>query len=234
MVYFLEKVFEAVGNEELAIEERKFLLMAYKNLIAESRGWIQYVKEKNLKAGDIITFQKSTGPDKQFYIERRPANRTGNVTEPFHPGVVVIRLFGVDIRRTPIDSVNVEEGCNGKKAREMEFLSMESRRDTDRECALCLSPTKCSVKQKVSRQQDAQMLTDDPLFVLLVKPCYWAVLGFLLGANGHLVFYIAIHLLTLYHDVNRRDHLPMMEMDFCCCEILKASRRLFPVGVPIF
>ncbi|GMH09098.1 hypothetical protein Nepgr_010938 [Nepenthes gracilis] len=42
-----------------------------------TKGWIQYVKEKNLKAGDIITFQKSAGPDKQFYIERRPVNRTG-------------------------------------------------------------------------------------------------------------------------------------------------------------
>ncbi|GMH26215.1 hypothetical protein Nepgr_028058 [Nepenthes gracilis] len=92
-----------------------------------TKGWIQYVKEKNLKAGDIITFQKSMEPDKQFYIERRPANRTRNVTKPFHPGEVVFRLFGVDIRRMPFDSVNVGEGCNGKRAREMEFLSMESR-----------------------------------------------------------------------------------------------------------
>ncbi|GMH02260.1 hypothetical protein Nepgr_004099 [Nepenthes gracilis] len=128
--------------------------------------------------------------------------------------------------------------------------------DTDRECALRRSPTKCSVKQKVSRQQDAQMLTDDPLFVLLVKHCYgkpvlaeasrrdflnfggiscepcaytkttlearkrtgkafivalWSgtVMGFPLATNGHLVFYIAIHLLTLYHDVNRRGPLKL-------------------------
>ncbi|GMH24388.1 hypothetical protein Nepgr_026231 [Nepenthes gracilis] len=100
------------------------------------------------------------------------------------------------------------------------------------------------------------MLTDDPLFVLRVKPCYgksilveasrrdflnfggiscepcaytkttfearkktgkvfiialWSgtVMGFPLVANGHLVFYIAIHLLTLYHDVNRRGPLKL-------------------------
>ncbi|GMH25734.1 hypothetical protein Nepgr_027577 [Nepenthes gracilis] len=53
------------------------------------------------------------------------------------------------------------------------------------------------------------MLTDDPRFVLLVKPCYGTVMGFPLAANGHLVFFIAIHLLTLYHDVNRRGPLKL-------------------------
>ncbi|GMH07106.1 hypothetical protein Nepgr_008946 [Nepenthes gracilis] len=98
--------------------------------------------------------------------------------------------------------------------------------------------------------------TDDPLFVLLVKPGYgkpvlvqasrkdfpnfggiscepcaytkttlearkraskafiialWsgAVRGFPLAANGRLVFYIVIHLLTLYHDVNQRGPLKL-------------------------
>ncbi|XP_042443847.1 AP2/ERF and B3 domain-containing protein Os01g0693400-like [Zingiber officinale] len=49
-----------------------------------TKGWIRFVKEKNLKPGDVIRFWQSTGPEKQLYIERRDAESP-------------VRLFGVNI-----------------------------------------------------------------------------------------------------------------------------------------
>ncbi|GMH26937.1 hypothetical protein Nepgr_028780 [Nepenthes gracilis] len=44
--------------------------------------------------------------------------------------------------------------------------------DIDCECAYADQPPKYSVIRRVPRQQDAQMFTDDHLFVLLVELCY--------------------------------------------------------------
>ncbi|XP_074567386.1 AP2/ERF and B3 domain-containing transcription repressor RAV2-like [Curcuma longa] len=49
-----------------------------------TKGWIRFVKEKKLKPGDVIRFWRSTGPEKQLYIERRDAESP-------------VRLFGVNI-----------------------------------------------------------------------------------------------------------------------------------------
>ncbi|KAG6470657.1 AP2/ERF and B3 domain-containing transcription repressor TEM1-like [Zingiber officinale] len=49
-----------------------------------TKGWIRFVKEKNLKPGDVIRFWQSTGPEKQLYIDR------GDAQSP-------VRLFGVNI-----------------------------------------------------------------------------------------------------------------------------------------
>nr|7ET6_A Chain A, AP2/ERF and B3 domain-containing transcription repressor TEM1 [Arabidopsis thaliana]7ET6_D Chain D, AP2/ERF and B3 domain-containing transcription repressor TEM1 [Arabidopsis thaliana] len=33
-----------------------------------TKGWSRFVKEKNLRAGDVVCFERSTGPDRQLYI----------------------------------------------------------------------------------------------------------------------------------------------------------------------
>ncbi|GMH15217.1 hypothetical protein Nepgr_017058 [Nepenthes gracilis] len=96
-----------------------------------TKGWSRFVKEKNLKAGDVVTFQRSTGPDKQLYIDRRSKNipviagMAGQAVDPVGPGQVVIRLFGVDICKLPAVGNN-GEGRHAKRMIDMEW-SMECR-----------------------------------------------------------------------------------------------------------
>ncbi|GMJ04736.1 ETHYLENE RESPONSE DNA BINDING FACTOR 1, TEMPRANILLO 1 [Hibiscus trionum] len=88
-----------------------------------TKGWSRFVKEKNLNAGDIVSFQRSTGPDKQLYIDCKA--RTGLVSGSTGP-VEMVRLFGVDIFKIPSGSGSASlGGCNGKKTREMELLELE-------------------------------------------------------------------------------------------------------------
>ncbi|XP_057962660.1 AP2/ERF and B3 domain-containing transcription factor RAV1-like [Malania oleifera] len=89
-----------------------------------TKGWSRFVKEKNLKAGDIVSFQRSAGPDKQLYIDWKGRNGgTGfgellDRIEPVQP-IQMVRLFGVNIFNIPV-------GVNGKRMREVELLSLES------------------------------------------------------------------------------------------------------------
>ncbi|KAK8493697.1 hypothetical protein V6N12_019285 [Hibiscus sabdariffa] len=88
-----------------------------------TKGWSRFVKEKNLNAGDIVSFQRSTGPDKQLYLDCKA--RTGLVSSWTGP-VEIVRLFGVNIFKIPSWSGNVSlGGCNGKRTREMELLELE-------------------------------------------------------------------------------------------------------------
>nr|APQ47454.1 AP2/ERF domain-containing transcription factor [Vernicia fordii] len=98
-----------------------------------TKGWSRFVKEKNLKAGDIVSFQKSTGPDKQLYIDWKVRIAGSNpnlnpvVCSVVQP-VQMVRLFGVNIFKVPGNSGVVDGvvgGCNGKRMREMEILSLE-------------------------------------------------------------------------------------------------------------
>ncbi|OAY31266.1 AP2/ERF and B3 domain-containing transcription factor RAV1 [Manihot esculenta] len=90
-----------------------------------TKGWSRFVKEKNLKAGDIVSFQRSTGPDKQLYIDWKARNGSNPVVCSVQP-VQMVRLFGVNIFKAPGGSGVAEGagGCNGKRMREMELLSL--------------------------------------------------------------------------------------------------------------
>ncbi|KAF9674132.1 hypothetical protein SADUNF_Sadunf10G0095800 [Salix dunnii] len=82
-----------------------------------TKGWSRFVKEKNLKAGDTVCFQRSTGPDKQLYIDWKPRGGS-SLVQP----VKMVRLFGVNIFNVP----GMENGCNGKRSmRDMELLSID-------------------------------------------------------------------------------------------------------------
>ncbi|RZS28755.1 hypothetical protein BHM03_00062393 [Ensete ventricosum] len=63
-----------------------------------TKGWSQFVKEKNLKAGDVVTFWRSTGPEKRIYIDRRTGGVVCDRSAPPAIGQLpVVKLFGVDI-----------------------------------------------------------------------------------------------------------------------------------------
>nr|AZL19503.1 transcription factor RAV6 [Fragaria x ananassa] len=97
-----------------------------------TKGWSRFVKEKNLKAGDIVSFQRSTGPDRQLYIDWKTRTSTG--PNPVQAGPVqMVRLFGVNIFKVPGSggsagtTVEAPIGCNvvGKRMREFELLELE-------------------------------------------------------------------------------------------------------------
>nr|AGT55822.1 tempranillo [Antirrhinum majus] len=85
-----------------------------------TKGWSRFVKEKNLKAGDVVTFQRSTGVDKQLYIDwkvRSNGNGSDQVTG-LTGRVQMVRLFGVNIFEVPMNN-------DGKRIREIEMLELE-------------------------------------------------------------------------------------------------------------
>ena len=90
-----------------------------------TKGWSRFVKEKGLKAGDVVNFQRSSGPDKQLYIDWKERTGPGLVTAA---PVQMVRLFGVNIFKVPSHGVagvnnNVNDDqvsfCNGKRRLEM-------------------------------------------------------------------------------------------------------------------
>ncbi|XP_042500987.1 AP2/ERF and B3 domain-containing transcription repressor RAV2-like [Macadamia integrifolia] len=100
-----------------------------------TKGWSRFVKEKNLKAGDIVSFQRSTGVDKQLYIDWKPRIVSGPtgfvgsgqvVQSPVsvHP-VQVVRLFGVNLFKIPAVSNIVGSSSSscwtGKRVRETDI-----------------------------------------------------------------------------------------------------------------
>ncbi|KAK4376489.1 hypothetical protein RND71_002785 [Anisodus tanguticus] len=114
-----------------------------------TKGWSRFVKEKNLKAGDIVSFQRSTSGDKQLYIDFKarnvPPTSTAVVTNQVQiPQVQMVRLFGVNICKVPATVSNVVvidnhnnnnnmTSCSGGKRRmEMELLTFESCRKKQR------------------------------------------------------------------------------------------------------
>ncbi|CAL5209144.1 unnamed protein product [Lathyrus oleraceus] len=104
-----------------------------------TKGWSRFVKEKNLKAGDAVRFFRSTGPDRQLYIDCKARSisvvgvsigETNNITgglfipvQPVVEPVQMVRLFGVNILKIP-GSDGVGVSCTGKR-KEMEFFTLE-------------------------------------------------------------------------------------------------------------
>ncbi|KAF7124731.1 hypothetical protein RHSIM_Rhsim12G0144600 [Rhododendron simsii] len=63
--------------------------------------WNRFVKEKRVSAGDMVSFLRSTGPDKRLFIDWKPQNQSGLVAKPellesTQTGRAV-KLFGVNI-----------------------------------------------------------------------------------------------------------------------------------------
>ncbi|KAK4787429.1 hypothetical protein SAY86_011262 [Trapa natans] len=62
---------------------------------AITRGWSRFLKEKNLKAGDKVSFEQSTGYDGRLYIHYYKPTARVQESPPAAPAIV--RLFGKDI-----------------------------------------------------------------------------------------------------------------------------------------
>ncbi|KAJ4909720.1 AP2/ERF and B3 domain-containing transcription repressor RAV2 [Raphanus sativus] len=85
-----------------------------------TKGWSRFVKEKNLRAGDVVTFERSTGSDRQLCIGWKI--RSGLSKNPVQ---VVVRLFGVDIFNvTSAKPSNVVDACGGKRSREVDMFAL--------------------------------------------------------------------------------------------------------------
>ncbi|KAM7464375.1 hypothetical protein LguiA_032496 [Lonicera macranthoides] len=83
-----------------------------------TKGWSRFVKEKGLTAGDIVSFQRSTGLDRQLYIDWKARTGSRAVESP----VQVVRLFGVNIFEVPVP---VPVAVVNKRNREVELLALE-------------------------------------------------------------------------------------------------------------
>ncbi|URD72242.1 AP2 ERF and B3 domain-containing [Musa troglodytarum] len=85
-----------------------------------TKGWSRFVREKKLKAGDVVSFWRSTGPEKQLFIDWRTdviaSFRTMTPPPTVNP-VPVVKLFGVDI--SELLPVN---GGDRKRGREAELF----------------------------------------------------------------------------------------------------------------
>ncbi|KAI3423492.1 uncharacterized protein J3R85_010991 [Psidium guajava] len=88
-----------------------------------TRGWSRFVKEKSLRAGDIVSFHQSAGPEKQLHIGHRRRSGLGK-SGPVLP-VQMVRLFGVDIFKVSAAGGGDDSGggWSGKRMREVELLS---------------------------------------------------------------------------------------------------------------
>ncbi|XP_010926493.2 AP2/ERF and B3 domain-containing transcription repressor RAV2 [Elaeis guineensis] len=86
-----------------------------------TKGWSRFVKEKSLKPGDVVCFRRSRGPEKQLYIDWNPRGVAADLIAP-----QVVRLFGVNILRTPVGCGGCPGGGGeGKRGREMELFPPE-------------------------------------------------------------------------------------------------------------
>ncbi|MED6205050.1 regulator of (H+)-ATPase in vacuolar membrane [Stylosanthes scabra] len=115
-----------------------------------TKGWSRFVKEKSLRAGDSVQFYRSSGPDRQLYIDCKARMGGGGVVNnspnnnneddhnnqskdndllipvgPVVEPVQMVRLFGVNLLKLPgSDGVGVGGGCNGKR-KEMGVFALE-------------------------------------------------------------------------------------------------------------
>ncbi|KAL6007599.1 regulator of (H+)-ATPase in vacuolar membrane [Asimina triloba] len=100
-----------------------------------TKGWSRFVKEKGLKAGDLVTFHRSSSAEKQLFIDWKP--RASGLVGVVQPAAVrAVRLFGVDIFEIPVrknvdaDGVVGSGGCSSSStrkriSREIELLPYE-------------------------------------------------------------------------------------------------------------
>ncbi|XP_004236999.1 AP2/ERF and B3 domain-containing transcription factor RAV1 [Solanum lycopersicum] len=88
-----------------------------------TKGWSRYVKEKKLKAGDIVSFKRCSGVEIEDKLLIDSKNRIIRGEQ-----VKMVRLFGVNICKVQDVSNNVVVEKNmsvGKRMREMELLAFE-------------------------------------------------------------------------------------------------------------
>lgn len=112
-----------------------------------TKGWSRFVKEKSLKAGDVVSFHCSTGliTGRQLFIDWQPrvpaAQLYGTVlpAQTARPAVVV-RLFGVNIFTIPTTSngdpqhSSVEASWSKKRSRTMDLDLIQPNKILKQQC----------------------------------------------------------------------------------------------------
>ncbi|XP_010556384.1 PREDICTED: AP2/ERF and B3 domain-containing transcription factor RAV1-like [Tarenaya hassleriana] len=83
-----------------------------------TKGWSRFVKEKRLRAGDVVGFSRSNGHDQQLYIGWKAISGSGSDKEPGR----VVRLFGVNISKGDCLNDAVANGGGDKRVREAEEM----------------------------------------------------------------------------------------------------------------
>lgn len=99
-----------------------------------TKGWSRFVREKSLVAGDVVSFQRSAGPDRRLYIDCKPrapaeAPRNSSCHYPAAPpssvalthprteqDISVVRLFGVNIVKLPAAAKGTGSAAKGAGA----------------------------------------------------------------------------------------------------------------------
>nr|GMD35114.1 AP2/ERF and B3 domain-containing transcription factor RAV1-like [Ipomoea batatas] len=97
-----------------------------------TKGWSRFVKEKSLKAGDVVSFQRAAGPEKQLFIDCKTGPAGSSFVQAQHKTAPaqVVRLFGVNIWKAAAGDVNGNAGeissCGGvKRLREMDLMGVD-------------------------------------------------------------------------------------------------------------
>ncbi|CAL9755138.1 unnamed protein product [Musa acuminata subsp. burmannicoides] len=110
-----------------------------------TKGWSRFVKEKGLEAGDVITFHRSTDPEKQLFIDSTARAGRGSAVAPTQrPPVQVVRLFGFNIVRNPAAPVGGDgvdgnaASCETGKRNRDHMKSISSQRMIKRHCTEAL------------------------------------------------------------------------------------------------
>ncbi|EPS59202.1 hypothetical protein M569_15607 [Genlisea aurea] len=93
-----------------------------------TKGWSRFVKEKELRAGDIIIFRRSTGADAppQLYIDWKSRSHAAGHDGRIGGVAPVVRLFGVNINSAA--AAAFDGGCccgGGKRIREIDILGFD-------------------------------------------------------------------------------------------------------------
>ncbi|KAK4791596.1 hypothetical protein SAY86_032009 [Trapa natans] len=102
-----------------------------------TKGWSRFVKEKILNAGDTVCFQRSTGPDRQLYIDFRPRSTVdgkGSDGSDEPAPAQMVRLFGVNILKVSNHAFDriMEKKRMREEGVDYKGLSYCSIRQTDR------------------------------------------------------------------------------------------------------
>ncbi|CAH2040971.1 unnamed protein product [Thlaspi arvense] len=95
-----EAAFLLMGDNEGRAWNFKYSVWRSSHAHVLTGEWSKFVKEKSLKAGDIVCFSCSTGPEKRLFIDWKPQMQSGIAELPPFKTTKkeqTFRLFGINI-----------------------------------------------------------------------------------------------------------------------------------------
>lgn len=94
-----------------------------------TKGWSRFVKEKGLRAGDVISFHRMAGPDKRLFIDwkLRRVNAFAVDTLDGPPVKGAVRLFGVNLVMRTVVPVTTEKIDESNAVKDPGYILKRSR-----------------------------------------------------------------------------------------------------------